>query len=80
LFTRLATLPLIIDMAVAFIYTKWPILISKGFFPMFHEYRTDYAMTLCLIYLLISGAGYYSIDRMFNEKKKGELTSLAQKG
>ncbi len=74
LFTRLATLPLIIDMAVAFIYTKWPIVISKGFFPMFQEYRTDYAMTLCLIYLLITGAGYYSLDRRFNENKKGELT------
>ena len=73
LLTRLATLPLIIDMAVAFIYTKWPILLNKGFFPMLHEYRTDYAMTLGLIYLLLTGAGYYSLDRIFNKNKKGNV-------
>lgn len=65
LFTRLATVPLLIDMAVAFIYTKWPVLIAKGFLPMFHEYRTDYAMTLSLVCLLITGAGTYSLDRLF---------------
>ena len=75
LFTRLATIPLLIDMAVAFIYTKWPILASKGFLPMFHEYRTDYAMTLSLISLLITGAGYYSLDRVLQEHKKNGLTS-----
>jgi uncharacterized membrane protein YphA (DoxX/SURF4 family) len=67
LFTRLATIPLLIDMAVAFIYTKWPILMNKGFFPMFHEYRTDYAMTLSLICLLITGPGIYSLDRIIQK-------------
>jgi putative oxidoreductase len=79
LFTRLATLPLIVDMVVAFIYTKWPILISKGFLPMFHEYRTDYAMTLCLIYLLMTGAGHYSLERLFNENKKDNLLDWHRK-
>ena len=72
--TRLATIPLLIDMMVAFIYSKWPLLIHKGFFPMFHEYRTDYAMTLSLIFLLITGAGYFSLDRIINEKRKGKLS------
>ena len=72
--TRLAAIPLLIDMIVAFIYTKWPLLIHKGFLPMFHEYRTDYAMTLSLIFLLITGAGYFSLDRIINEKRKGKLT------
>lgn len=71
--TRIATIPLIIDMAVAFVYTKWPLLIHKGFLPMFHDYRMDFAMTLCLIFLLITGAGYYSIDRILHEKRKGKL-------
>lgn len=70
LFTRIAAIPLIIDMAVAFIYTKWPLLVHKGFFPMFHDYRTDFAMTLCLIFLLITGAGYYSLDLALHEKRK----------
>jgi uncharacterized membrane protein YphA (DoxX/SURF4 family) len=57
LFTRLATIPLLIDMVVAFIYTKWPLLVNKGFFPMFHEYRIDFAMTGLLFFLLINGGG-----------------------
>jgi uncharacterized membrane protein YphA (DoxX/SURF4 family) len=66
--TRLAAIPLLIDMIVAFIYTKWPLLIHKGFFPMFHDYRTDFAMTLCLVYLLISGAGRYSLDNALHKR------------
>jgi uncharacterized membrane protein YphA (DoxX/SURF4 family) len=69
LFTRAASIPLIIDMIVAFIYTKWPLLTHKGFFPMFHDYRTDFAMTLCLIFLLITGSGNYSIDHFIHRKK-----------
>lgn len=41
LFTRVAVIPLLVDMIVAFIYTKWPLLVHRGFFPMFHDYRTD---------------------------------------
>lgn len=67
--TKLSTIPLLIDMIVAFIYSKWPILVSKGFFPMFHEYRTDYAMTLSLVYLLIAGGGIYSLDHILLHKK-----------
>ena len=49
--TRLASIPLFIIMMTAFVTTKWPILIDKGFWVMAHEYRTDFAMTLLLIYL-----------------------------
>jgi putative oxidoreductase len=62
LITRVASVPLIIIMITAFITTKWPILMHKGFWPMAHEYRTDFAMTLLLIYLLIYGAGRWSVD------------------
>ncbi len=60
--TRLASIPLLIIMITAFVTTKWPILIHKGFWPMAHEYRTDFAMTVLVIYLLIYGAGNFSID------------------
>jgi uncharacterized membrane protein YphA (DoxX/SURF4 family) len=53
LITRLASVPLIFIMITAFITTKIPILVNKGFWPWAHEYRTDFAMTLLLIYLLI---------------------------
>jgi putative oxidoreductase len=64
LLTRLASIPVIIIMLVAFITTKYPVLIEKGFWTMAHEYRTDFAMTLGNIFLLIKGAGKWSFDKM----------------
>jgi len=63
LLTRLAAIPLLIIMITAFISTKIPILMDKGFWSFAHEYRTDFAMTLLLIFLLIYGGGRKSIDR-----------------
>jgi uncharacterized membrane protein YphA (DoxX/SURF4 family) len=62
LLTKPASIPLIIIMITAFVFTKIPILVHKGFWPWAHEYRTDFAMTLLLIYLLIYGAGGWSLD------------------
>ena len=62
LISRVASIPLIIVMITAFISTKIPILIHKGIWPWAHEYRTDFAMTLLLIYLLIYGSGRWSVD------------------
>ncbi|MBW8327536.1 MAG: DoxX family protein [Prolixibacteraceae bacterium] len=67
LFTRLASIPLLIIMGTALVTTKIPILLNKGFWSMAHESRTDFAMTLLLIYLLIYGAGKLSFD--FNIRK-----------
>jgi uncharacterized membrane protein YphA (DoxX/SURF4 family) len=62
LITRVASIPLIIIMITAFISTKIPILVHKGVWPWAHEYRTDFAMTLLLVYLLIYGSGRWSVD------------------
>ncbi len=62
LLTRVASIPLLIVMITAFVTTKWPLLVNKGIWPWAHEYRTDFAMTLLLIYLMIYGAGKLSID------------------
>ncbi len=70
LFTRIAVIPLFIVMIVAFITTKWPLLIEKGFWPMAHEYRTDFAMTLLLIYLFLSGSGKWSVDSEISKTLK----------
>jgi putative oxidoreductase len=72
LFTRLASIPLFIIMVTAFITTKWPILVDKGFWSMAHEYRTDFAMTLLLIYLFIYGSSNWSIDTKIN-KSQGSI-------
>jgi uncharacterized membrane protein YphA (DoxX/SURF4 family) len=62
LFTRLASIPLIIIMIVAIVSTKIPILLNEGFWKMAHEARTDWAMLLGSIFLLIVGAGKISVD------------------
>ena len=62
LFTRMATIPLIIDMLVAISTTKVPLLLKSGFWTMVHEVRVDYSMLFGLIFLLIVGAGSWSID------------------
>jgi uncharacterized membrane protein YphA (DoxX/SURF4 family) len=62
LLTRLATIPLIIDIAVAILTTKIPMLAESGFWAMMHEARTDYG----LIFLLITGAGRLSLDARFD--------------
>lgn len=60
--TRLAAIPLIIDMIVAILTTKVPILMGKGFWAMAHEARTDWPMLLGSLFLLIVGAGAWSLD------------------
>lgn len=72
--TRLAAVPLLIDISVAIISTKIPILLGRGFagfsdpkppvgfWPMLHEARTDFSMLLGLLFVLIVGAGRLSFD------------------
>ena len=75
LITRLAAIPLVIDICVAIVSTKVPILLGHevwgfslqklpryGFWPMIHEARADLCMLLGLIFLLIVGAGRWSAD------------------
>jgi putative oxidoreductase len=61
--TRLAVIPLLVIMATAIITTKIPILMESGFWSMAHASRTDFAMTMLLIFLLIYGAGTFSVDK-----------------
>jgi putative oxidoreductase len=70
LFTRLASIPPFVIMLVAFVSTKWPVLMDKGFWQFAHEYRTDFAMTLLLIYLFIIGAGKWSVDARISKHLK----------
>jgi uncharacterized membrane protein YphA (DoxX/SURF4 family) len=65
LITKLAAIPLLIIMIVAFGTTKVPILTNKGFWAFAHEYRTNFTMTLLLIYLLIYGGGRIQFTKEF---------------
>jgi uncharacterized membrane protein YphA (DoxX/SURF4 family) len=75
LLTRLAAVPLIIIMVVAIVSTKVPIWLGRdfwifhvpklahyGFWSMAHEARADFDMLLGSLYLLIEGAGAWSLD------------------
>lgn len=63
LLTRLAAIPLLIDIGVAIVTTKVPMLVHQGFWPMAHEARTDFCMLLGLLFLIVEGAGTLSVDR-----------------
>lgn len=75
LLTRVAASLLIIDMLVAILSTKIPILLGHGFWgfslrnlPYYgfwgfaHEARTDFAMLLGSLFLLLVGSGARSLD------------------
>jgi putative oxidoreductase len=76
LFTRLAAFALVVDMIVAIVATKVPILLGygfngfadptgdTGFWSMAHASRTDLAMLLGCLYLVTVGPGALSIDGM----------------
>ena len=67
LLTRLASIPLIIIMVAAIATTKAEVLANDGFWEMMHGSRTDWAMLLGGIFLLIKGGGAWSIDQKLIE-------------
>lgn len=70
LLTRLASIPLIIIMLVAIVTTKADVLVNEGFWEMLHGSRTDWAMLLGSIFLLIKGSGYWSLDKQLMNNGK----------
>ena len=63
LITRLAAIPLLTIITVAIITTKIHLFFDAGFWNMLHESRTDYAMLLGCVFLIIKGGGSWSVDR-----------------
>jgi uncharacterized membrane protein YphA (DoxX/SURF4 family) len=73
-------------MLVALASTKVPILLGHGYFlfarpsvakhgpaSMLHEARTDLAMLLGSLFLLIVGAGAWSLDALLNNDRRRRL-------
>lgn len=69
LFTRLAAIPTLVIMLVAIYTTKGTVLAQEGFWPMMHGSRTDWAMLLGSIYLIINGGGRWSIDWQLSSRR-----------
>jgi uncharacterized membrane protein YphA (DoxX/SURF4 family) len=84
--TRIAAIPLIVIMVVAIVSTKLPIwaghdiwifhmpkLARYGFSSMAHEARDDFLMLLGSVYLLIAGAGAWSLDALLARERGPSL-------
>lgn len=66
--TRLAAVPLVVVMLVALATTKLPILLERGLWTMAHDSRTDFAMLLGALFLLLVGAGPWALDRRLADR------------
>jgi len=84
LLTRLAAIPLLVNITVAIVSTKIPILLGHGFWcfhvaklarygfwSMASEARTDFSMLFGLLFLFIVGAGAWSVDARLNYRRLG---------
>lgn len=73
--TRPAAVVLLVNITVAIVTTKVPILLGQGFLgftltrlkqygllSMMHEARTDFAMWFGLLFLIIAGPGRWALD------------------
>jgi uncharacterized membrane protein YphA (DoxX/SURF4 family) len=80
LFTRLAAVPLIVDMVVALATTKVPLLFGAGPEPVSappkaglwafaYQARLDLTMLIAVAYLLAVGAGLWSIDALLSRRR-----------
>jgi putative oxidoreductase len=77
LFTRLISVPFIVEMVVAILSTKISLYLGTsplplppsppriGIWAVLHESRADYAQILTSIFLLINGPGCWSLDAWF---------------
>ncbi len=86
LLTRPAAFAMLITMTVAIVTTKIPIAFAEsfgpfvlrdlrtyGFWSMAHEMRTDFAMWLGSLFLLIKGGGRWSIDLEILRRHKAHI-------
>jgi len=65
--TRLASVPLLIDICVALYSTKIVTFAKNGLWSTLHEARTDVSMLFGLIFLLLVGGGAWSLDARLAE-------------
>ena len=72
LWTRLASIPLLIVISTAIASTKVPELFrsNQGFWFMVSDARTDFAMLCCLLFLILSGGGTWAFDARHAQERK----------
>jgi putative oxidoreductase len=63
LWVRFATIPALIIMLTALATTKLNVLMQEGLLTFSHQARNDLLMLFCCGFLLLKGAGAFSMDR-----------------
>ncbi len=80
LFVRLAALPLVVDMLVAIVTTKLPLLFGAGpepvaaapktgFWAFAYQARLDATMLAACVFLVVAGAGLLSLDALLSRRR-----------
>jgi putative oxidoreductase len=80
LFVRLAALPLVVDMVVAIVTTKLPLLFGAGpepvaappkmgFWAFAYQARLDVTMLAACAFLVVAGAGLISVDALLSRRR-----------
>jgi uncharacterized membrane protein YphA (DoxX/SURF4 family) len=92
LLTRLAAAPLVIDMIVALVTTKLPLLFGAGpepvaapprigFWAFAYQARLDATMLLACLYIAVVGAGLWSVDALLaRRRREGALLGKVRRG
>jgi putative oxidoreductase len=62
LMVRVSAIPSLVIMVTAISTTKLAVLMQNGLLTFSHEARNDLLMIFCILFLLIKGAGAFSID------------------
>jgi putative oxidoreductase len=86
LFTRLASLPLVVDMLVAIAVTKLPLLVGPGKEPVSappktgvlafaYQARLDLAMLAVALFFVVAGAGAWSLDQLGASATRAKSTT-----
>jgi uncharacterized membrane protein YphA (DoxX/SURF4 family) len=90
LLVRLAALPLIVDMMVALVTTKLPLLFAAGpepvaaaprtgFWALSYQSRLDVTMLVGCVFLMAVGAGLWSLDALLSRRRwEGRLLGDAR--
>jgi uncharacterized membrane protein YphA (DoxX/SURF4 family) len=69
LLTRPATIPMIVNMVGAEVFTKVPLAMTHGFWAYAHEARPELSQLFGSVFLLIVGAGSWSLDHRLTTRR-----------
>jgi putative oxidoreductase len=72
LFTRLSAIPLLVVISTAIATTKIPELSrpNQGFWFMVSDARADFSMLTSLLFLIVAGAGTWSLDSRISRREE----------